>query len=1009
MKTKLRYFLGIAMLFFQCSLLLAQKSSWKIPTEPYFQQQVNNVINVTLDDSLHTLTGEIIIEYINNAPTTLNEMYIHLWANAYKDRSTAFAQQRMREGNTKFYYAEEAERGNFQNLSIYVDGQQVNFVDWEGNQDIAYFKLPFGLEPKKKMTMRIPFTLKIPESFSRLGHVGESYQLTQWFPKPAVYDRDGWHPMPYLHMGEFYSEFGDYEVNITLPSNYVVAATGTLQNDEELQFINSKIQETKERAQDTIEDLSFPPSSDVMKTVTFKAQDVHDFGWFADKRFYVEKGEVALSNGKIVETYVYYTDTEKALWQDALSYVDRSVKFYSDKVGNYPYPHATAVQSALSAGGGMEYPMITVIGTSGNAQALDAVITHEVGHNWFYGILGFNERDHTWLDEGINSYYDHRYTQEYYPGPMTMGLPPQITKNLETSVMQFAVMGQIKRGHDQAPSLHANDFESTNYFFSCYEKPALAFEFLEQYLGEKKFDRIMQDLYKEWEFKHPGPGDVIEHFNRESGENLDWFFNGFIYSADEMNYALSSIKKMENGYELKIRNKGDIDAPFPVTAYKDGKAVKTEWYEAKQNNEKVSFPGDGYDYFVIDSSFTMLDINMDNNYKKSKGLSLPKIGFITGFDNMKRKQLYLSPIALLNQYDGVMLGLHLNNLSLPLPKWKMSFNTGYGFKSRKIVGTGRIQYDQPIKKGILERITYKVTSRRFSLTDGLEEDALYETIVPSVAFSFDHGEASPWKSVLELKSTWAEWGFLDDLENDGIFTKLSYSGQKKSALYPFDFNAGIEYMLYDGIFDANLSSLKIDGHVSQGFEFMKNKTFNVRLYGGFFPIQADVSTTSSNRTLAANANINLVHNGNADHAFEDFFLGRTDFDSALDNQVVMRGGAFKLANIAPGNIGQSNVGAFALNVDTDIPIKFVPNYVKLYVDYGQYFIARSAQGGQWETIYSGGIMLNFRDAVGIYIPVYSNDVIRRNQTDRTNFFNQISFTLDLNKLDIIDLYNNFRI
>jgi len=1007
MTTKFAHLIYIFAFFFSIQTLKAQDLPWKLPTEPYFQQQVNNVINVTLDDSLHTLTGEIEMEYINNSPDVLNEIYLHLWGNAYKDRSTAFAEQRLRDGSTKFHYAKDEQRGNFSDLEIFVEGTAVPFAEWQGNRDIVKFALPFGLEPKKSTTIRIPFTLKIPISFSRLGHVGESYQLTQWFPKPAVYDRDGWHPMPYLHMGEFYSEFGNYEVNITLPDNYIVASTGTLQNDEEVQFINDKIEETKQLAADTTVNLDYPPSSDRMKTITFKAENVHDFGWFADKRFYVEKGEVTLNNGKIVDTWVFYTDTEKKLWQDALSYVDRSVKFYSDKVGNYPYPQATAVQSALSAGGGMEYPMITVIGTSGNAQALDAVITHEVGHNWFYGILGFNERDHTWLDEGINSYYDHRYTQEFYDSPMTMGLPKRFLKGMETSVMQTALIAQIKRGQDQRASLHANDFETTNYFFSCYEKPAVAFEFLEQYLGEEKFDRIMQKLYTEWEFKHPGPGDVIQHFNEEAGENLDWFFRGFIYSDDEMNYKLTSVKKEDEGYALKIKNKGQLTTPFPVTGYKDGKASHTEWYAAKESNEVVQFPGEDYDYFVIDSSFTMLDINLDNNFKKSKGVALPKIGFLTGLDDMEKKQIFINPALAINSYDGLMVGLNMHNLSIPLPKWKVNFNTMYGVGSRKIVGTGRIQYDQTVKKGWLEKITYKLSSRRFSYnTPTAENSRVYETIVPSIIFSLDHGNATLLNSAIELRNTWARWGDLP--VQNANYTKLMYRGNYNSALNPFNFDVGAEYMAYSTFFAENVNSLKLDASFKQTFQYTEGKTINIRIYGGFFPLAADVNNTSVNANSVANNNINLVYNGEADHDFDDFFFGRSEQVGFEASQVVVKEGGFKLGGIVGNNLGQSDRAAFAVNLDAAIPGKFIPGSIRVYFDYGQYLISRQGNSAhEWETLASGGVMFRFLDVMNVYVPLYNNDLIIG--SNDYSFLQRMTFTFDLNKLDVIDLYNNFRI
>ena len=209
-----------------------------------------------------------------------------------------------------------------------------------------------------------------------------------------------------------------------------------------------------------------------MKTIHYKAEQVHDFAWFADKRFKVQKSEVTLASGKKVDTWVMFTKAEEELWKDAINYVDRSTIFYSELVGEYPYPHATAVQSALSAGGGMEYPMITVIGLSGTAQALDEVITHEVGHNWFYGILAFNERYHVWMDEGINSYYDHRYTERYYESAGLNILPDFFQGSSELTELELGYLVQARKNRDQAPSEHSNDFETINYWLAGYEKPA---------------------------------------------------------------------------------------------------------------------------------------------------------------------------------------------------------------------------------------------------------------------------------------------------------------------------------------------------------------------------------------------------------------------------------------------------------------------------------------------------------------------------------------------------------
>lgn len=1015
MCSKVQFFILFLIFLGATCLTNVQLTAQANSKRAYFQQEVNTTMDVILDDTKHTLEGDIQIEYINNSPNTLNEIYMHLWANAYKDRNTAFARQQLKAKKRKFHYAPEEERGNFSNISFKVDGKAVKTSEHEGMADVLRLQLNSPLKPGARITIETPFLLKIPASFSRLGHVGTSYQMTQWFPKPAVYDRDGWHPMPYLNMGEFYSEFGSYDVTITLPQNYVVAATGQLRTDEEMQFLYKRMAYTNEHRNDTMRSTEFPASSPIMKTIRYTAENVHDFAWFADKRFYVEKGEVVIPNGKIVETYVYYTDVEKSLWQDALSYVDRSVKFYSEKVGNYPYPHATAVQSALSAGGGMEYPMITVIGQMNEAKALDQVITHEVGHNWFYGILGFNERDYPWLDEGINSYYDHRYMQKYYEHKdLEIPFLKSILGTVPYSEMQIALMTQIRRGQDQAPSLHAASFDNVNYFFSCYEKPALAFEFLEEYMGKEKFDGIMKSFYRQWEFKHPGPDDFIQHFKQESKEDLSWFFDGYIYSTKEVNYALQSVKRENDKIQLKIKNKGKIAPPFPITAYKDGKAVQTKWYPAIEKSANIDFPDGSYDYFVIDSSYTMLDVHLKNNFKKQSGIKPWSLGFLTGFEKPKKRQLFMLPAMAYNVHDGYMLGLNLHNLSLPMPNFKWALTSMYGFRSKKVVGMLHLQYDQNVKRKYLKQISYGLSSKQFGLRaydqEGKRVIGDYGTIVPSVNFHFEHGDASMWSSDLTWKNTLVR---LNPSKKNSFYSKLKYAVTNRSILSPSKAYIAAEYMNYTNVFDQGLSSVKLDAAFKQQIEYKKKRSIRFRLFGGYFIKPADAKTTTSNLTLAGNNNINLVHDNMADHAFESYYFSRAFQGSkGFNNQILLKEGAFKVNQASRSRLGQSDRAAFAVNIELDLPMT---SMIQLYGDYGKYLSKREIAGThQWNTMYSAGVKLSISDFLNLYIPVYNSDNIIANSYDSSlsktkNFMNRICFTLDLNKLDFIRLYNRFKI
>ena len=206
----------------------------------YFQQHVAYDISVELDDQEHTLAANEKIIYTNNSPDTLNFIWFHLWPNAYKNDSSALAKQFLRLGSTRFKYTKEKDRGYIDSLDFSVDGID---VDWEFHPewiDVAKVTLPKPLLPNGIVTIETPFFVKLPKVISRLGHTGKHYEVTQWYPKPAVYDKNGWHPMPYLNMGEFYSEFGSFDVKITLPKNYRIMATGDFVNGEsELAWLDS--------------------------------------------------------------------------------------------------------------------------------------------------------------------------------------------------------------------------------------------------------------------------------------------------------------------------------------------------------------------------------------------------------------------------------------------------------------------------------------------------------------------------------------------------------------------------------------------------------------------------------------------------------------------------------------------------------------------------------------------------------------------------------------------------
>ena len=992
--------------------------------QPYFQQKVDVKMEIVLDDQKHLIDGKIEMEYTNNSPDELTFIYLNLWANAYKDRSTAFAKQELRFRRTRFYFAKESTLGNFSELDFKVDGKSVTLEFDKENPDIAKILLNESLKPNESIKITSPFVLKIPASFSRLGHVGESYQMTQWFPKPAVYDRDGWHPMPYLSAGEYYSEFGDYEVAITLPDNYVVAATGVLQEASELKFLNQKIKETNALMRDSFDtDKSFPASSTTNKTITFIAENVHDFAWFADKRFHVQKNEVKLESGKTVDTWAFFTNVEADLWRKGNFYVDRSLKFYSEHVGEYPWPHATAVQSALSAGGGMEYPMITVIGAMGKAQPLDEVITHEVGHNWFYGILAFNERDHAWLDEGINSYYDHRYTEEFYPNSKMEDLPKFIVKDSDLSVGRLAYLFQARRNKDQAPDLHSDDFTMINYFLSAYEKPAISFKILERYLGTDKFDAIMKSFYDKWKFKHPGPIDFKQHVLAQTDKDLNWFFDGLIGSDKKMNYAIKSLKK-DNAYKVTVKNKGDINVPFPLTGIKDGKIVHKTWFDGFEGTKELLFENGDYDKIVIDGEKITLDVDRKNNNIKTKGvfktLEPLRLRFLAGLENPEKRTLYYAPYVSWNNYDKTMLGLAIYNSTIPERRFEFALAPAYSFVTQKVNGVGNVKYHWYPNSGV-PKVTFDLGMRRYHFNYNWRHDYYqeYKRIHPSVTVELPSKATSNFSHNLKFRTILLQedeakfddgGNFIATIGSESMMHEFSYSGTKKSALTPSSYRIAVEQQSYKA-FEEDQNYLKLSLEGTRSYVYKRGRKLQARLFAGGFlsntrKNSGNVSTATTRGSFPLNAQ------GFNDYKYDDFFFGRRDQEKIWSQQIALNNGGFKNAFGSAYSLGQSNNFIVALNLKSDLPIK-LPRFLPLkpYFDIGYFDNAQPTGSDDTfkdQLLWSGGLMLDYGNgAFGIYFPLFNSENITSIYKQRSSSYtSRISFSFDLHKLNPYTIINN---
>ena len=980
----------------------------------YFQQETNFNISVSLDDEKHILVGNESLEYINHSPNDLSFIYFHLWMNAFDSKKSAFAQQQLRNGNTKFYFSDEKDMGYITDLDFKIDGKKCEVEIDKDNPDIAKIILQQPLKAGEKITITTPFKAKIPKPFSRAGHIGQQYLITQWFPKPAVYDTEGWHPMPYLDFGEFYSEFGKYDVSITLPKNYVIGATGTLETESEKEFLTAR---SKISVSDTV-----PISSKETKTIRYTAENVHDFAWFADKAFNVLKSETTLKNGKKVETYAYFRAKYADTWAKATEYINRAVKNYSDWVGDYPHPHASAVMANEGFEGGMEYPMITVLSGRFGAQDLDITIAHEVGHNWFQGILGTNERDYAWMDEGINSFYEKRYNHEFYPNTETRmyGVPSFFFKKSDYSAEDIVIQHLDFNHKNQPIQTTSNEMNELNYFMNAYEKPARLMKVLESTYGKERFDKIMHAYFEAWKFKHPQPADFRKHWETETGDNLSWFFEGFLTTTQLLDYKITNIKSEGSDWLLTVQNNTKITAPFTISGLKNNKVVFEKSFKGIENQEVIKIAKGDFDALVLDNRHILPDVDRSNNYANTTGngsISLPlKVKILGGLDDSKAKNLYWSPAMGINAYDGTMLGLAFHNGFLPEKKFNWLLVPMYGLQSKKLDGVAQIGYNTFVKN---HKITFEANGRKFAYKKTNNKNYLnYTRITPSVTIDFWRKPVSQFVQSLSFRHGFLSEAqeFKDSIEKISIKNKwfhsseISYMGKIENSLRPTSFRIAVEKYCYQ-MSEKRQSFLKTTLEVNQSYKYKDDRFISARVFIAGFPLNS-----ARNSGLAFTRGfLGLSARGFSDYRYDDYYFGRNELKGFLSRQVSpnTEGGLkFALPEGEEKNIGYSNNFVAAVNMKAQLPFK-LPLDIKPYFDFG--FFSDTRPGGERSTsqwLASGGLCWEVNDYLGIYAPFYfsgkSSDPnsFRSIMMRKGDFLSRITFSLNIKKLDLRRLINN---
>ncbi|OGC92288.1 MAG: hypothetical protein A2W25_14860 [candidate division Zixibacteria bacterium RBG_16_53_22] len=743
--------------------------------DDYFQQRVSYKIKVDLDPTTARLSGTEAIDYYNNSPDTLHEVYFHLYFNAFQAGSY-LDRQFQEEGDYSIASTSERDIG-FVNIDLLKnDGAQVK--DHAIDNTIMRVPLVHPLPPGDSTYFYTEFTSQIPAQGFRAARSGNHFDVAQWYPKPAVYDRYGWHIDQYLSNGEFYGEYGDFDVEITMPDSFIIAHCGTLKNEEEVFGARLPSPVGDSVIVDALKYIradSAPAESDLQKAVTSAAQqgkgstlqnvqnlkiwkirasNIHDFAFCADPQFMID---ICRYGDLIIKSY--YTPEVIRHWQrKAVDYTRRAIRFYSESCFPWPYDQYSTVVAAVSSGG-MEYPDLTMISGSYSADNpydhdLEATIAHEVGHAWFYGILGFNETAEAFLDEGLTSFFTIKYMENHYgrfENDLTYEhrwqkelLPNGNYRNeAQTKYIEKALTGT--EDPLATPSEIFRDWWS--YYVSSYHKAASVYFMLQFAMGDDKFDKFIDALFQRWAFKHPYFSNFQDLAEEIHGGDLDWFFHQWFHTTWTLDYALESVRSVKadsggwTGFNnaIRIKNNGRCIAPLKLTVYYKDTLADTltipvsVWQKGVDSFDTTVFFESRPSKVTIDSDLMLADINRLNNSSSH----LPPVTFqfmVPKFVYPKNHIEYLvdsyriahRPTAWYNSVGGIKLGYAFDGAYLEYFK-RLRFNAALGIQS------GHFDYAAAFDNALVPsdpRFSYFVASKELEGRGRQAIGARFESLDP---------------------------------------------------------------------------------------------------------------------------------------------------------------------------------------------------------------------------------------------------------------------------------------
>lgn len=883
-----------------------------------YSQTNNTTILAVLNTETHELKIQQEIKFYNKSDSTLNAVYFHNWANAYKDKTTPLANRFIENYSKTFHFANEKHRGSSKINSFSVNYDLVTWEITEQNPDILKINLKKPLNPKESIKIVATYTVKIPnDKFTNYGVNKTGYNLRYWYLIPAIFDGE-WQLQNNLDMDDLFVDFTDYLINIKLPTAYVLNSDLTVSVDSLANYNNYKL--IGKNRQDIA--LNITKENDF---VTYNSNPV-----------------------KLITNI----DSKKLHPAIKTEIINRELSFIQSYLGDYP--HEKLLINKIDYGKNPVYgfnQLPTFLKPFSDTFEFDIQLFKILSRKYIDNVFLFNQREDAWLADGLQTYLMIKYVETYYPEVKAIGDISKIwgVKSFNLAKIDFndkypfVYQFAARKNLDQPLTTPADSLSNFNRKIVNKYKAGLGIQYLENYLGE---DTILAAI-KSFSEKYSGQITQSDLFLNliDTPKDIDWFKKEYLNTSKKVDYTIKKIVKKNDSLEISILNKRNFTAPVQLYGIHNKEIVYKKWLVGIDSLTKITIPTNGFDRLSLNHEFYLPEYNLRNNWKNidKRLFNRPvQLKFMKDIENPYYNQIFYTPEARYNYYDGLVLGMAISNKTLLNKSFQYKLIPSYGTKSNAFSGSFSLLYEYLPEDKKVNRFLTGISGSSFQYAENLS----YTTFTPFALLEFKR------KSLRDVTSSTLHTSYIMiDREKSPTQTQhietnkynvfnISYGYAKPNIIDDFRFSTGLQI--------ANkFSKVSATGHYRLLTD--TNRQFDFRVFAGAF---------LSNKTETDFFSFALDRP--TDYLFQYDYLGRSETTGILSQQIIINEGGFK------SKLPVAYANQWLTTINTSVGLW---RWLEVYNDVG--FVKNRDEKVYFA--YESGVRLNFiNDILEVYFPFYSN-------------------------------------